>query len=98
MRLVRGHSGDDYVMIAGIVDGGEDEVAHQTELKGDKVRTDRQMIRAVTRNAKLIRATMPYYSACPAWRPRPFVSGSGCRGLDENMSFVKKGGAILLGA
>lgn len=58
IRLVRGHGGDDYVMIAGMVDGGEDDAAHQRELKRDKVRTDRQMVRAVTKNAKLIRATM----------------------------------------
>jgi hypothetical protein len=57
IRLERGHSGDDYVMIAGMVDRGEDEAAHQSELKRDKVRTDRQMVRAVTKNAKLIRAT-----------------------------------------
>lgn len=60
IRLVRGHaSGDDYVAIAGIVDGGEGHDAHHIEHERGKARTDRQMLRAVKKYAMQIRATTP---------------------------------------
>ena len=60
IRLVRGYAGgDDYVALAGTVDGGESEVDHR-EFERSKARTDRQMLRAVTKNARQLRATMPY--------------------------------------
>jgi hypothetical protein len=58
IRLVRGHAGDDYVALAGSVDGRDGD-SHHYEFQRDKARTDRQLLRAVTKNARPLRATMP---------------------------------------
>lgn len=90
IRLVRGYNGDDYVMIAGMVDGGEDDAAHQRELKarqGAHRPTDgpgsREEREADPRDYPLVQRL-------PGKDGRPIVSSSGSSWLDENMSVRDK--------